>query len=243
MRKYWKHCSMGIALTLLLSLVPAGEAHSQVLIGILFGDKVSSENFHLGLNVGINFANLSGIDDSKSKTGLNLGLLAEWRFADRWYLQPELLPFFAVGANNLPPGTLGDPDLDAMVNDKTRSRRGNYFVIPVVVKYGALEDRLHIGAGGQVGFLTSAYDLYEGVAGNEISIKEDIEGNLASTDAGVLFHLEYKMAQEYGTGINLRYYMGLTDTIHDNPGESVYNRVFSLFVSVPMGNAPDKADE
>ena len=74
----------------LLALVPVREARSQVLIGLLFGDKVSTEKFHLGLNVGVNISDLSGVDGTKSRTGFMLGLLGEWRFADRWYLQPEM---------------------------------------------------------------------------------------------------------------------------------------------------------
>ena len=227
-------------LTLALLMIPARDAGAQVLIGLLFGDKVSTEKFHLGINVGANFANLSGIDGTKARTGFIFGLLGEWRFAENFYLQPELLPFYAAGAKNLPPEGLDIPELDPLVTDKKRQRQTNYFAIPVVVKYGAMNRRLHLGVGGQIGFLTSATDRYEGVVENRITIENDIEEHLAGTDAGLVFHVEYKMAPSYGTGINVRYYLGLTDTIKDNPGDAVYNRIFSVFVSVPLGNAPEQ---
>ena len=197
MTRHARAMSFAAVLVVLCGVFAADEARSQVLIGLLFGDKVSTEKFHLGLNVGVNVADLSGVDGTKARTGFTLGLLGEWRFADHWYLQPELVPFYAVGAKNLPPGELDIPELDPLVTDRSRMRRQNYFAIPVLVKYGALRDRLHLGIGGQVAFLTSAHDLYEGVVENEISIKEDLDGSLAGTDAGLLLHVEYKMAPAY----------------------------------------------
>ncbi len=61
--------------------------------GILFGDKLVSERFHIGLNAGLNISNVGGVPDTKAKIGLMLGLVAEWRIGGRFYLQPELLPF------------------------------------------------------------------------------------------------------------------------------------------------------
>jgi hypothetical protein len=59
-----------------------------------------------------------------------------------------------------------------------------------------------------------------------------------------VFNLSYKFQPSFGTGINVRYYLGLTDTIKDNPGDAVYNRVLSVFVSVAIGEDPsEKEDE
>ena len=38
-------------------------AQGQVLIGMLFGEKLTTDDFHIGLNVG---ANLAGLDGSKT---------------------------------------------------------------------------------------------------------------------------------------------------------------------------------
>ena len=138
----------------LISFASSQPAHGQVLLGILFGDKIASERFHIGLNVGANLADLSGIDGTELKPGLMLGLVAEWKVAGNFYLQPELLPFYHAGAKGMPPA-LEDapPPLDTLVADKSAERKLSYFEIPVIVKYGALRNRLHIGAGPQVGFL------------------------------------------------------------------------------------------
>ena len=97
-----------LVLLLLLVVLAPRPASGQVLIGILFGDKVTTEKFHLGVNIGQNLSNLSGIDGTSVRPGLLFGLLGEWQFAENFYLQPELLPFYMLGATDLPPGGL-DP--------------------------------------------------------------------------------------------------------------------------------------
>jgi hypothetical protein len=218
--------------------------HGQVLLGILFGDKLVSERFHIGLNVGANVSNLGGVSGTEVKTGLMLGLVAEWRIGGSFYLQPELLPFYKVGAGNIPPRQGLPPLVDTLVTDRSSQRSVSYFAIPVILKYAVLDHRLFLGAGPQVNFLTSAWDTYSGVINKEIDITDDVQDRLESTDAGVAFQVEYKLSRQVtAASINVRYYLGLTDTIKDNTGSAVTNQVLSIFGSVPIGGDPAADDE
>lgn len=232
-----------ILLTILLTM-GTGAANAQVLLGILFGDKLANEKFHIGLTVGANVSDISGVDDTKNKAGFVLGLLGEWKVADRLYLQPELLPFYYAGAKNMPPGGLeGIPELEDEVLDKDRQTNLKYFEIPILVKYALGNGRWHLGAGPQIGFLTSAQDVYDGVIENEITVKADRKEMLNSTDAGVAFVLEYKTGDNpFAMGVTARYYMGLTDLIKDNTGDALYNRIFTLGITMAMGGTKDFED-
>ena len=75
----------GTLLALFLGAGAAQQAQGQVLIGLLFGDKVSSDRFHLEFNIGGNFADLSGIEGTKLKPGFTLGLGGERRFAGDFF--------------------------------------------------------------------------------------------------------------------------------------------------------------
>ena len=229
-----------VLFTLLLTL-GAGAAHGQVLLGILFGDKLASEKFHIGLTAGANFSDISGVDGTKVKAGLVLGLLGEWKLSDNLFLQPELLPFYYAGAKNMPPGGLeGIPELEDEVLDKERQTNLKYFEIPILLKYALGNGRWHLGAGPQIGFLTSAQDMYDGVIENEITIKADRKEMLNSTDAGVAFVLEYKTAPTpFAMGVTARYYLGLTDIVKDNTGDALYNRIFTLGITMAMGGVDD----
>lgn len=233
-----------IILFTLLLMLGAGAAQGQVLLGILFGDKLAKENFHIGLTAGANLADISGVDGTKTKPGFTLGLLGEWKLTDSLYLQPELLPFYQVGAKSMPPGGLDDvPELEDEIQDKSRQTKLNYFEIPILFKYALRNRRWHLGAGPQIGFLTSAQDVYDGVYTNEIAIRADRKGMLNSTDAGVAFVLEYKTGDNpFAMGVTARYYLGLTDIIKDNTGDALHNRVFTLGITVAMGGTTDFKD-
>ncbi len=227
----------------LLGLVPTA-AHGQILLGILFGDKLVSERFHIGLNAGFNISNLVGVSDTDLKTGLMLGLVAEWRMGGRLYLQPELLPFFKAGAKSLPAPAGLPPVVDTLVTDRNNQRNLSYFAVPVLLKYAVMPHRLFLGAGPQVNFLLGATDVFSGVITNQIDVTEDIEDQLNSTDAGVAFQVEYKLSSSVvAASINVRYYLGLTDTIKDNTGTKVTNQVLSIFGSIPVGGEPGGSDE
>jgi hypothetical protein len=95
-----------------------------------------------------------------------------------------------------------------------------------------------------VNFLLGATDVFSGVITNQIDVTDDIEDQLSSTDAGVAFQIEYKLGSSVvAASINLRYYLGLTDTIKDNTGTKVTNQVLSIFGSIPVGGEPGGSDE
>ena len=232
-----------LTIALLGTLAYPGTGHAQVLLGILFGDKLSSDRFHIGMTVGPNLANVSGIDGTSLRPGLLLGLLGEWRVAGDFYLQPELLPFYRVGAESMPLSELRPP-LDSVVTGRSAQRDLSYFEIPVIAKYRVAGSRLHLGAGPQVGFLTSATDKAEGTIDRAITLEDDIKDALSSTDAGVVFHVEFKLAPDaFATSFAARYYLGLTDLVRDNPGRAQYNRVLSIVASIAMGGEEDGEEE
>ena len=228
----------------LLALAPQ-QVSGQVLISALFADKVTTENFHLSIVGGANLADLSGASSSDGEFGACFGLAGEWRFADPWYLQFELLPFYGTGAKGLPLGSLGVAPPEDLVTDEVLSRSTSYFAIPLMVKYVTLEDRLLFGFGGQVGFLQSAADRYEASGiehAADIKLEADVSGELESTDYGLLFQLEYRPDGYFGSSIAVRYYMGMADVIADNSGDEVTNSVFSLLVTAPIGDDPSAAE-
>jgi len=115
-----------------------------------------------------------------------------------------------------------------------------------LLKYGVANNRLHLGAGPQIGWLTSATDTYQGTGayGNQVQVEEDIKDGLAGTDAGLLFNVEWKVKEgAFSPSLVVRYYLGLTDTVKDNPGDAVYNRVFSILTTIALGGKSAVADD
>ena len=100
-----------ILLFSLLSFLLIPSARSQVLIALIFGDKLNTPNIEFGLNVGANFTTMTNYPAAKYKTGLNIGLYFNFKLTDHWYLHPELLFLNQMGSRGINNRDLPDPQL------------------------------------------------------------------------------------------------------------------------------------
>jgi hypothetical protein len=211
-------------------------ANAQVLIAILFGDKLSSEKIEMGIRLAENFASLTNITDSKTRPGLGFGLYVTFKMNEKFSLQPEFLFKSPMGAKGILPVLPGDPNLDPLLVDADVTTQLTYVSIPVLAKY-SFKENVSFGIGPQFGILTKAKNKYvaEVFEAEDLVFNDNIKSQLQSFDFGVVFNLEYKLQRKKGINVNLRYYLGLTDTIRDNPGDAVKNSVVQIAVGIPMG--------
>ena len=229
--------------TLCVGLV-AAPAKGQVLIGMLFGSALASENFNIGFEIGMNLSNVDGLSGASLSRGTLLGLYGAWRFSEHFHLYTAILPLSAKGAKGADPVALNDPILDPIVATGKMTRELGYFDIPVIVQYAPRRtDGFRIGAGPQVGILLSAKDRYEGLTpqGTSVTVENDIEGSAQRFDAGVALDTEYRFAK-VPLAIGVRYYYGLTDTMKGS-GPAVYNRVLSGSGRIALGASRKKPPE
>ena len=66
------------------------QAYSQILISLLFGDKLNSEKLEFGLDGGFNFSQMSNFESSKPLTTFNLGFYFDILLKDQWYINTGL---------------------------------------------------------------------------------------------------------------------------------------------------------
>jgi hypothetical protein len=211
-------------------------ANAQVLIAILFGDKLSSEKFELGIRLAGNFADLTNITDSKTRASLGFGLYAAIKMNEKFSLQPEFLFRSPMGAKGISPVLTGDPNLDPLIVDADVTTQLTYISIPVLAKY-SFRENVSFGIGPQFGILTGAKNKYvaEVFEADDLVFNDNVKSQFQSFDVGLVFNLEFKLQRKKGINVNLRYYLGLTDTIKNNPGDAVKNSVISIAIGIPMG--------
>ena len=66
--------SKGVVLGLLLAVaMPAIPAHGQALLILVFGDKLSTEKFQVGINADLTWTNATNVDNSKVRLGWLFG--------------------------------------------------------------------------------------------------------------------------------------------------------------------------
>lgn len=178
----------------------------------IFGITISAnaqEYWNFGIKGGVNFTNMTsdGFDDTNSRTGYNIGLLAEIPVSDAFSVQPEVLySTQGTDATRVVAGQSyeGEYQLD-------------YVQVPLIAKF-YLVDGLALEAGPSFNFLANEKYDYSGRLGFES------ETDMASSfEFGGALGASYKFNN--GLFLSGRYTQGFTDAFDsDNwDGDAVKN--------------------
>ncbi len=215
------------ALAAALVLGSAAPARAQVLIGILFGDKLATPTFNMGFEIGLNFATLHGLPGAERMNRTVFGLFGDWRFSEHFHLGGAILPAAGRGANGLAPAFTGDPVIDSQVVGTTMARTTGYVEVPILIKWAPKrETGFRVGAGISLGFVTGATDRYEAtsLSGTGYVLEQDIGGRIPGFDFGLSAEAEYRL---WMLAIAARYTHGLTDMRVEGSAEAVHSRVLT----------------
>lgn len=224
---------------ILMLTLAASLAHSQVLIALLFGDKLSTDKFQLGIRLAGNWENFTGWDGTEIRFDFGFGIYGALKLSPKLTLQPELLFKDPRGADGLPTKAFGNADLDPLLEDAAVTAKLAYVSLPVLLKYH-LTPQLSLGFGPQLGYISSARYEYkaEVYAKEDLVFKEDIKSTLNSLDFALAFSVEYTLQKRKAIQIGLRYYLGLVDIFKDSSGHSVKNSVIQVYLGIPVGGHP-----
>ncbi len=73
---------------LIILLTSVGQiAYSQMLIGLLFGDKLNNEKLEFGLNVSVNNTTISNSVNQTGFKSIGFGLYLDYKITDKLYFQ------------------------------------------------------------------------------------------------------------------------------------------------------------
>jgi hypothetical protein len=211
-------------------------ANAQVLIGLLFGDKLNSEKMAFGLMGGPGFADISHIE-SKARTTFNLGLYFSIRLGKKWIIEPEAWAKLGMGAKDIPPYSTGDPGLDSFYKTGSVVREIKGFSGLVTMRY-PIVGTLYAELGPQANLTTKVRDVFITKAHeNELTYNTDVESHYTKLDFGIVAGLVYRFSQNiHGMSLGTRYYLGLTDIMKDPAGVQA-NRMFQINLYIPIGAA------
>lgn len=178
-----------------------------IIAVVLFGTTTLSaqEYWNFGVKGGVNFSTVTGdyIDSPKSRTGFNIGVLAEIPIADRFSIQPEVL----YSAQGFTEASI-DQDNFADIDDNVEYQL-DYIQVPVLAKI-YLIDGLSLQAGPSFNFkVNEEWDYTPLEEGNDVELDE-----AQSFEFGGAAGLEYKFNN--GFFVQGRYSYGFTDVIEDS---------------------------
>lgn len=221
------------------------QANSQVLISLLFGDKLNSENIEFGLEGGFNFASLDGVS-SKSKRYFNIGFYFDFNIKQdpTWVFNTGVIVKSTMGAKDIEVYSLNDEDLDSAFEGGTIERRISYWDVPFVLKR-KINDRIYIGLGGMAALRYKAKDVFiqSVIDKKDLNYELDIKDKTTALDAGLLGTFNFKLKKNTGMNIYFKYYYGLVNINKVESEGKHFNRSVYVGVGIPIGKNAKKEKE
>lgn len=213
-------------------------ANAQVLISLLFGDKLNTGKIEFGLDGGVNLVNIEGIDQAQNMTTWNLGFYFDIKLPHpSWMIHTGVIVKSTLGTANLPVYSLSNSNLDAAFNGGSVATRLQYFNVPIMAKYKLKRRQLFVEGGPMVGFLYDASDEFTNSVKESEDLKYQIKTKDAyrSLDAGIMVGAGYRLLGGNGMNLGIRYYYGLVDIRIDDATPGQYNRALYFSVGIPIG--------
>lgn len=218
-----------------LLLLAGVNLNSQVLISLIFGDKLNSDNLEFGLEGGLNFSKITGLETTKYFNDWNLGFYFDivLKEGTPWNIYTGVLVKARQGAGKLTENDLILLQGDTYPENGNYEQKINYFLVPVLAKY-KFNKNIYIEAGPQFGLRYKAYVQYESDEDGKKAVIKDFNKDLFQRiDAGLMAGAGYRLNGRTGWTFGLKYYYGLTNVIKDTPGTQ--NRSIFIKVDIPIG--------
>ena len=209
-------------------------SEAQVLIAVLFGDKLNTGKLEFGITVNPALTNVTHLH-SKLKPGLNLGVYFNLRPDKKIFLHLEGIAKGSFGAKGTAPYPTGNDSLDDLFAGGSVQRNIKAFCLPVLVRY-AFSQHFFAEAGIQADMILKVKDVFQTkVADNDLEYTVKVTDQFTLLDFGVTAGAFYKLRTDRKSmGIGLRYVYGLTDIYKPVPGNQV-NIAWQLTLTIPIG--------
>lgn len=211
-------------------------SNAQVLISLLFGDALNSDKIEFGLDGGLNWTTINGIDQAENLMGWNLGFYFDVKLSQAWMINTGVVVKGNMGAEGIPVYNLNDLDLDNIFAGGNVTRKLNYFSVPIMIKY-VFENHFYLKAGVQLGLMYNGYDTFNQSIKEEedLQYEVNIKDQYHPLDAGVAVGAGYRLMGGNGMNIGIQYYYGLVDVRIDDSTPSEFNQAFYMNVGIPIG--------
>ncbi|HEY9114720.1 MAG TPA: outer membrane beta-barrel protein [Bacteroidales bacterium] len=236
-----------IALLTIFSFLFSTQANSQVLLSLLFGDKLNSGKVEFGMNGGFNLSYLRGISQSKAQNNWELGFYFDILLKEEspWHLSTGVYVKSNVGGTNIPLNyggnrVINDSILEGFENfEGTVSKQFNTFYVPMNLRY-KFENGFFIEAGAQAGLVFKTKDIYLAeVDGNDLEYTVNVgvkdNGLYKWFDGGIDGGIGYKFKKGMGMSLGVWYYLGLTNIYKNDLGYKAYNSSMYVLATIPIG--------
>jgi len=229
---------------LVMSSIGAMNAHSQVLISLLLGDKLNSGKIEFGITGGFYRSQFIQQSDADHLGSLALGFYFNFYLKEHLYLYTGVRVKAEYGGTNIPIYSLGDEDLDGAFAEGSITRRIPYFNVPIALKY-RFNNHIFMDAGIQPSLMHGARDVFSNTINDkdDLNYKVNMTDQITRLDFGFVGGLGYQFKKGIGMSIGAKYYYGVVDIYKDD--RYATNSNLYLYAEIPIGanKAKKKAEK
>jgi len=223
-------------------------SQGQILITLLLGDKLNSPNLEFGLEGGINWTQITGMETQDYAHKWNLGFYFDFRLKNQWWLYTGVLVKSDMGADKLTTGDLAFLKARIYMDSETGeaiagdySQKMKYFLVPLMVKY-KFKNRIYLAAGSQFGLMHKSWVEFNAKVDDiDVVNKEYNKDLINKIDAGIMLGAGYTFMNSPGMSLGLKYYEGLANVYKGVSGTR--NRSFFINLTIPIGAGKKSKDK
>jgi hypothetical protein len=227
--------------TFVLIVFMTYSANSQVLIALLLGDKLNTGKIEFGLDGGVNFATISGMESSSWYRKWNLGFYFDIKMKEQWYLHTGVLVKSELGLDDLTESDLAFLNATIYPEQGEYSQSISYFMVPALARY-KFKNHIYAELGPQFGLVYKANIKFNSdIDGISINATENNRDMLNRFDVGLAAGAGFRLLKGLGWTVGARYYMGFLDVYKERSGTK--NSALFLTVNLPIGLSDEKKDE
>jgi DNA-binding XRE family transcriptional regulator len=219
-------------------------ANSQILISIIFGDKLNSDKLEFGLVVGASSSTILNLENAKYTTNFSLGMYFNIKMGKSFWLHTGAIAKSIFGASNLSVYDLQDDTLNLAFQNASVKRDFGIINVPAFFRYQT-KNGWGLELGPQFSLRTKVDDIftvsYED-SRDKLVFRNDLSDSYKRVTVEGVAGIYKKLRKGEGVTLNVRYNFSLYDIIKDNTsGTPQYHSVFSFLVGIPIGK--DKKPE
>ena len=221
-------------------------SQSQVLITLLLGDKLNSDNLEFGLEGGFNWSKIAGFETQSYHRDWNLGFYFNFKMNQRWYFNTGVMVKSKMGVAKLTTNDLNKIDASIYSSFDNTRIEGDYnqqmstFIIPALARY-KFGNNMYVELGPQLSVIYKSWVEFESdIEGKDAIVKEYNKDKLNKLDAGLAVGAGYTMFKGTGWTFGAKYYYGFVNAYKGMPGTN--NSAFFIKMNIPIG-AGEKAQQ
>lgn len=214
------------------------QVQSQVLLSLIFGDALNSDGLEFGLQGGVNWSSMSGLESSDANANFNLGFYFDIKLKEHLSLYTGVMVKQNVGAGNLTDNDIAFLQGTLFADDGDYNQVTNFFYVPILLRY-KFDNNFFLEAGPQIGYRRNAYVRFTNKSDDREADIRDFNDDLFNRlEFGMTGGIGYQYNKGIGMTIMLKYYQAMTEAMKDFSGYK--NNGLFLTVGVPIGAGKGK---